>query len=58
MLTPADALPLAVEQADKPQSSDIIAVAILSGIGLLLSLATIIFDSSGEWFLKYYCTLC
>jgi hypothetical protein len=58
MLAPADALPLAIERADKPQSSDIIAVAILSGIGLLLSLATIIFDSPGEWFLKYYCTLC
>ena len=58
MLAHADQLPLAVERANKPQSSDIIAVAILSGIGLLLSLATIIFDSPGEWFLQYYCTLC
>ena len=51
MQTRADALPLAVERAGEQQSSDsIIAVAIFSGIGLLLSLTAIIFGSPGEWF--------
>ena len=49
MLFPADAPLLALERVGE-QSTNLIAVAIFSGIEFLLLLAAIVFHSPGEWF--------